>query len=70
MKLDTDGYDLFVLMGAKGLLERAQPPILGEFSAHCLNWHGQTVADVRDFVDTFDYRVFVRKHPSWDFLPL
>lgn len=63
IKIDTDGYDLKVLEGATLLLENARPVIFGEFAAHCLNWHGQNIADVKAFAVQFGYITAARdKH--------
>jgi len=69
MKIDTDGYDLFVLMGAKRFLMQARPIIFGEFAAHCLKWHGQSIHDVQVFLATQDYELYTRRE-GWSFAPL
>jgi len=66
IKLDTDGYDLLALMGAQTLLEEARPIIFGEFMAHCLNWHGQTIHDVQTYLESLNYRVYIRSD-KWRF---
>jgi FkbM family methyltransferase len=58
MKLDTDGYDLKVLQGGVEFLKRERPLVFGEFSAHCLAWHGQTVDDVVAFARAQRYDVY------------
>ncbi len=67
MKIDTDGYDLFVLMGAKKIIEEARPIIFGEFMAHCMNWHGQSVDHVIDFMKDYNYRIFEKHRKQWIF---
>ena len=67
MKIDTDGYDLKVLLGAQTLLRRDRPVIFGEFSAHCMNWHGQSIADVRSYAASLDYSVYRRVGRTWRF---
>lgn len=69
IKLDTDGYDLFALMGARELLANARPIIYGEFSAHCLNWHGQSIQDVQAQLRPLGYQVYIRSG-GWSFVPL
>ncbi|HRX07084.1 MAG TPA: FkbM family methyltransferase [Kiritimatiellia bacterium] len=69
MKIDTDGYDLFVLMGARRLLASARPVVFGEFMEHCLRWHGQSIHDVAAYLRPFRYKVFVRS-AGWSFVPL
>lgn len=67
IKLDTDGYDLFVLKGAAKMLAAARPIIFGEFMAHCLRWHGQTADDVKRFMESLGYVVFFKSNREWRF---
>jgi len=69
VKIDTDGYDLKILLGARRFLERERPIIFGEFSAHCMNWHGQSIADVRSFAAAIGYSVYRRRGRDWQFAP-
>lgn len=70
IKIDVDGYDLFVLQGAEKLLSFSRPIIFGEFSSHCLAWHGHSHADVANYVKNFDYHVFYKQAEAWKFLPI
>lgn len=70
IKIDTDGYDLKVLEGAVAFLGRERPVIFGEFSAYCMNWHGQSVADVAVFAQRHGYEVWRRVPRGWSFEPL
>lgn len=68
VKIDTDGYDLKVLQGGTEFLRRARPVIFGEFSAHCMRWHGQSLEDVLRFAESLDYAVWRRRPAaSWRF---
>jgi FkbM family methyltransferase len=67
MKIDADGYDLKVLQGAKRFLTINRPVIFGEFSAHCLQWHGQSISDVVRFAIDLDYVVWRRYTDGWRF---
>ena len=58
MKIDTDGYDLKVLQGGAEFLRKTRPVIFGEFSAHCMKWHGQTIKDVVEFAGSMSYEVW------------
>jgi FkbM family methyltransferase len=60
VKIDTDGYDLKILQGASGFLDACRPVIFGEFSAHCLRWHGQSVRDVQAFARARGYETWQR----------
>jgi FkbM family methyltransferase len=66
IKIDTDGYDLFTLLGAPMLIEKSRPIVYGEFMAHCLNWHGQTIDDVEMYLAPFGYQLYVRG-TGWKF---
>jgi FkbM family methyltransferase len=67
IKIDTDGYDLKILQGGRSLLENARPVIFGEFAAHCMNWHGQTVGNVQDLARRYGYEVWGKKPGQWFF---
>ena len=67
IKIDTDGYDLKILMGARAFLARERPVIYGEFAEHCLRWHEQSVTDVVTFAHDNGYLVWQRRSPSWSF---
>jgi FkbM family methyltransferase len=67
MKIDTDGYDLNILRGAREFIRSERPMIYGEFSAHCLGWHGQSVVDVIAFAQDNGYVAWQRNSPSWTF---
>jgi FkbM family methyltransferase len=71
VKLDTDGYDFFVLKGAETLLREIRPVIFGEFSAYCLAWHHQDVQQVSAFAARREYMTWKRVSPDgWRFAPL
>ena len=67
IKIDTDGYDFFILMGMEGLIKDSRPIIFGEFMAHCLNWHDQSIADVINFMEKYNYQSFGRIKGSFMF---
>jgi hypothetical protein len=67
IKIDTDGYDLKVLKGAEGFINASRPVIFGEFSAHCMQWHGETAADVEVFALAQRYLVWQRHTGTWRF---
>lgn len=60
IKIDTDGYDLKILRGGRGFMEANRPVIFGEFSAHCMAWHDETVQDVIAFAAEEEYLVWQR----------
>jgi FkbM family methyltransferase len=60
IKIDTDGYDLKVLQGGTEFLSRERPIVFGEFSAHCMGWHGQSVHDVRRLCEQAGYELFAK----------
>lgn len=67
IKIDTDGYDLKVLKGAETFVSASRPVIFGEFSAHCMRWHGETAADVEVFARAHQYLVWQRSKGNWRF---
>jgi FkbM family methyltransferase len=70
IKVDVDGYDFFVLQGANKLLSSSRPIIFGEFSSHCLAWHGHSHDNVVSYIESLDYNVFFKSKESWKFRPL
>ena len=67
IKLDTDGYDLFILREAENLIKNSRPIIFGEFAEHCLHWHGQSVTDVIHYMNKFNYKVYAKIKGKWLF---
>lgn len=67
VKIDTDGYDLKVLEGAASLMATDRPIVFGEFSAHCLAWHGQSLRDVLLLCERRGYQAFKRQGGAWEF---
>ena len=68
IKIDADGYDLKILQGGSDFLAARRPVIFGEFSAHCLAWHGQSLADAQKFCERLGYRLWARQAPHWRFV--
>jgi FkbM family methyltransferase len=67
IKIDTDGYDLKVLQGGTRFLAASRPAIYGEFAAHCLQWHQQSVVDVMAFAESQKYLLLYRQDGSFRF---
>ncbi|MFT5571523.1 MAG: hypothetical protein ACI9FR_000440 [Cryomorphaceae bacterium] len=67
IKIDLDGYDLKGLQGAYKLLKSSRPVTYGEFSAHCMGWHGQTHKNVEDYMQALDYKVYYTRDNVWRF---
>jgi len=67
MKIDTDGYDLKVLQGATKFLKSNRPVIFGEFAAHCMGWHNQSLSDVKTFATANGYCTWEKLHGTWKF---
>jgi FkbM family methyltransferase len=57
IKLDIEGAEILFLRGAAGTIRRDRPTIVGEFNAQLMPRFGQTFADVRPFLDAWDYAV-------------
>lgn len=62
IKIDTDGYDFEIIKGARNLLTKQRPVIFGEFNTHCMSWHGQSIAQVNEYLVPLNYRLFVVRH--------
>ena len=60
IKLDTDGYDLEILRGARTLLRERRPVCHVELNLICHAWHGVTLDDAVAFAGELDYDVYVR----------
>lgn len=58
VKLDTDGYDLEILRGARTLLAEDRPIVFAELNAVCLGWHGQTLGDAVRFLEALGYETW------------
>lgn len=70
MKIDTDGYDLEVLRGARQLLAQQRPACHVELNLHCLGWHNQTLEDVLDLVEGISYELLSQTgYNSGTFVP-
>jgi len=67
MKIDVDGYDLKVILGASKLLKSSRPIVYGEFSEHCMKWHDQSHEDVFNFARSLGYRSFARVNHRFQF---
>ncbi|MDZ4814527.1 MAG: FkbM family methyltransferase [Pseudomonadota bacterium] len=70
IKIDTDGYDLKVVQGGAALLASGRPIVYGEFSAHCMQWHHQTIDDVRRFAEKLNYALLFRQDSRMRFSDL
>jgi FkbM family methyltransferase len=58
IKVDTDGHDYGVLMGAKGLIERHRPTVLFEFERDSWPEAEARVVSLQRWFATLDYRLY------------
>jgi hypothetical protein len=68
MKIDVEGFEPSVLRGARGVLERDRPVVLGEFSADWLREHGEAYEDFAHDMAGVDYEIHTvtpRSSRSW-----
>lgn len=56
MKIDVEGFEFFVLQGARATLERFRPRLLIEFHPDLMASHGHTVESVVEFLQALGYR--------------
>lgn len=68
LKIDTEGYDMFVLEGAKTLLENKRIEII-QFEYNSLwEYSGRTLSIALNFLQSFSFKVFIlRKDGLYDF---
>jgi FkbM family methyltransferase len=59
IKCDTEGSELLVFQGAKGLIERFKPIVLTEIDANNLARFGQKPSDILDFFRRWKYRLMI-----------
>ena len=55
IKIDVDGYDYKVLLGALETLKRFKPTLFVELSEVCLNQQGDSVSDIYNFLNHLNY---------------
>jgi FkbM family methyltransferase len=68
IKCDTEGSELLVFQGARGLIERFKPIVMTEIDANNLARYQQKPSDILDFFREWNYRLMV-----WDgetFIPV
>jgi FkbM family methyltransferase len=63
IKVDTDGFDLDVLLGARGTIERHRPMLYFELDPSLLGWGGRDVDGLIRLLDEFGYDDFVAYSP-------
>lgn len=56
IKIDTEGFELEVLRGARGIIERCRPSLLIEISAAQLAEHGNSPEEVSELLSAAGYR--------------
>jgi FkbM family methyltransferase len=59
IKCDTEGSELLVFQGAKGLIERFKPIVLTEIDVSNLTRNQQKPSDILDFFRPWNYRIMV-----------
>ena len=58
VKIDVEGAERGVLLGARRLLERYRPIIVIEHGAAANDFHGTTTGDIHKLLSSFGYRIF------------
>lgn len=55
--LDVEGYELFALKGAKDTIARCRPIIAFEFFEKCSSRFNYTLADIENYIFSFNYKL-------------
>jgi len=58
MKIDVEGFELFVLKGARKLIDRWRPILFVELAEVNLNQQNQTAASLINFIQDLGYRIW------------
>jgi FkbM family methyltransferase len=67
IKIDVEGAERLVLEGAATTLQRFRPILIVEFSQHSKAF-GYTDADLRQYLENLDYRLFLTGPPPFELL--
>jgi len=59
IKIDAEGFELFVLQGAQRVLNSSHPLILCEVCDTSLRRYAVSAQDLFDFLDNLDYRSYI-----------
>jgi FkbM family methyltransferase len=62
MKIDVEGFEVPVLMGAQGCIERFRPVVYGEFNNVLMPMRGYSFLDVWSLFEPRDYLCFAFAH--------
>jgi FkbM family methyltransferase len=69
LKIDTDGFELDVLLGGQGVLRRHRPALFFELDPGLLAWGGRDSAALLNLLDDLGYRSFRPFAPGGASLP-
>jgi hypothetical protein len=61
LKIDVEGFEIFVLQGAEKLLQRFKPILFIELAEVNLNEHGFTAKMLIEYVERLNYNVLDAK---------
>lgn len=64
IKVDTDGYDYQVLLGARHLIERLRPVLYFELAGYLLKDAGNTLDELMSYVCDLGYKSYVTFNPE------
>jgi FkbM family methyltransferase len=62
LKIDVEGFELFVLKGASGLIKKCKPILFVELSETNLNQQNCTSSDLIGYIESFNYEVLDAKN--------
>lgn len=58
MKIDVEGYEWNVLLGAEELIKKYKPKILVEFIKYENSQDGETLQNIYNFIKKYDYEIY------------
>jgi len=64
IKIDTDGFDLDVLLGGRGVISRLRPALFFEFDPSLIEWGGRAPEALLQLLDELGYRDFLALAPG------
>lgn len=68
MKIDVEGYEPWVLRGARRIIEAHHPTLFVEVNPYSLKAAGSSVTELTDLIRSFGYKFHIEDSILWDVL--